>query len=489
MSETHLELLMNMPYLSMNFLTLLENNKNKKFSKKHYKSIILKFINSYNFDNMNIDKPRLIETVNKYGDNLIKSSIDTLEKKYNKLTEQLNTQFGGSNQLEDFDVESAITNWLPGEEAIISHVFSGFLDHPEWKTKIIITNYGRNVVVDLTITDHYGLVTRQYTDPTYVVSHVDEIRLGGEPVNLNKLEINIIKNIENSLQDWLFTKGEGRDFKPFHDKIYTKLYIYISPKIAEIGRTPEYNYKNRAFGKYTSILSCDVYRSSEECRNRVSRFIPKTITPTLAPTITPTRIPTITPPNSSLINSDVHGLNTQLLDNNYSNRSQDFLYIQITMIFVLCLFIFYNKDKLFKKIKSLLITEIETREQWASRITETYRPASINNNLNNNLNSNLKLRRYGPETISDDLELGQDSEENQFSHNNIFTPSRIRSKKNISRNMELERIKRELDVIQSTNPSYYTDTTKHEYTNRSKKKNFNKKNESLRNINNFNNLL
>lgn len=55
--------------------------------------------------------------------------------------------------------------------------------------------------------------------------------------------------------------------------------------------------------------------------------------------------------------------------------------------------------------------------------------------------------------------------------------------------MELERIKRELDVIQSTNPSYYTDTTKHEYTNRSKKKNFNKKNESLRNINNFNNLL
>ena len=155
------------------------------------------------------------------------------------------------------------------------------------------------------------------------------------------------------------------------------------------------------------------------------------------------------------------------------------------MIFVLCLFIFYNKDKLFKKIKSLLITEIETREQWTSRITETYKPASINNNLN----SNLKLRRYGPETISDDLELGQDSEEKICSHNNKVTPSRIRSKKNISRNMELERIKRELDVIPTPNPSYYTDSSKHEYTTRSKKKNFNKKNKSLRNSNNFNNLL
>jgi len=483
MSETHLELLMNMPYLSMNFLTLLEHNKNKKFSKKHYKSIILKFINSYNFDNMNIDKPRLIETVNKYGDNLIKSSIDTLEKKYNKLTEQLNTQFGGSNQLEDFDVESAITNWLPGEEAIFSHVFSGYLLLPESKTQIIITNYGRTIVVDLPDNVGASTVWKYLTNGELIDEKTDVLKLGGEPKNLNKLEIDMIKTLSKKPIDWVFRR-DGIGYKGW--TTIHSFSIYLIDKSESFGHAtvPEYSfYYNNALYAISELVlrseKCPEYQRN--CKSRVSQFRPKTITST--------RIPTITPPNSSLINSDVHGLNTQLLDNNYSNRSQDFLYIQITMIFVLCLFIFYNKDKLLKKIKSLLITEIETREQWASRITETYRPASINNNLNNNLNSNLKLRRYGPETISDDLELGQDSEENRCSHNNIFKPSRIRSKKNISRNMELERIKRELDVIQSPNPSYYTDTTKHEYTNRSKKKNFNKKNESLRNINNFNNLL
>ena len=471
MSETHLELLMNMPYLSMNFLTLLENNKNKKFSKKHYKSIILKFINSYNFDNMNIDKSRLIETVNKYGDNLIKSSIDTLEKKYNKLTEQLNTQFGGSNQkfnnkvgeylknlaasaalafeAEQRRIVSKISNWLEGEKII--NLLTYQVLHGNTNAGIfiyLITNYGREYVY--TLDDRNKYLFHESDDGPH------KFELINDPMNLTEEYISLISAPKPSS---IISRGEQNVGENGNKELYDK-------------------WRGRA----SSTLIMDLHLYFHNILNNFKKFHPNISYNFKLPRITPPEMSTIT-------NTQIPRLNTQLLDNNYSNRSQDFLYIQITMIFVLCLFIFYNKDKLFKKIKSLLITEIETREQWASRITETYRPTSINNNLNNNLNSNLKLRRYGPETISDDLELGQDSEENQFSHNSIFTPSRIRSKKNISRNMELERIKRELDVIQSPNPSYYTDTTKHEYTNRSKKKYFNKKNESLRNINNFNNLL
>ena len=224
-------------------------------------------------------------------------------------------------------------------------------------------------------------------------------------------------------------------------------------------RPPEYNfYFNNIVYPIQHMLKqmsiCPQYQ--RDCESRVESFVPKKIAPT--------QVPTITPPNNSCIDSNIPRLNTQLLDNNYSNRSQDFMYIQITMIFVVCLFIFYNKEKIFKKIKSLLITEIETREAWASRITEKYRPTSINNNLHSiNLHSNnLELRRYGPETISDDLELGEDYEN-----------------KNITYTKPIP------------NSTYYTDTSRYEYTSsRSKKKNLNNNNNrSLKNNNNFNNLL
>ena len=208
MSETHLGLLMNMPYLSMNFLALLEHNKKKKFSKKHYKSIILTFINSYNFDNMNIDKSRLIEIVNKYGDFLIKSGSNTLGAKYNKLTEQLNNQKGGSNQLVDFDVETAITNWLPGEEAIFSHIFSGYLDIPEWRTQIILTNYGRNIVVDLPDTLWETNKWKYLTNGELIEVNTDILKLGGKPINLNKLEIDMIKTLSKKPIDWVFQRDD-----------------------------------------------------------------------------------------------------------------------------------------------------------------------------------------------------------------------------------------------------------------------------------------
>ena len=513
MSETHLGLLMNMPYLSMNFLALLEHNKKKKFSKKHYKSIILTFINSYNFDNMNIDKSRLIEIVNKYGDFLIKSGSNTLGAKYNKLTEQLNNQKGGSNQLVSNNVwwasglhgtKRAITNWLPGEEAIFSHVIeSSRLE----KMQIILTNYGRNILVDLPRMWETDYKWKYHKNYELIEEKTDVLKLGGKPINLNKLEIDMIKTLSKNDQDWEYNEDyyyylmktqlpkdlwtndphdgpaqQKRNKIPIdwvvqRDGIgYTKFSIYLIDrgddifpdylttqsilKVATRGTFPQHRfYYSRAFYKIQLILNeismCPDYQPN--CESRAASFVPKKIAPT--------QVPTITPPNNSCIDSNIPRLNTQLLDNNYSNRSQDFMYIQITMIFVVCLFIFYNKEKIFKKIKSLLITEIETREAWASRITEKYRPTSINNNLHSiNLHSNnLELRRYGPETISDDLELGEDYEN-----------------KNITYTKPIP------------NSTYYTDTSRYEYTSsRSKKKNLNNNNNnrSLKNNNNFNNLL